>query len=65
MDRRGIEALEPLRGIEKELDPARFVRMQRSYIANLCCIVQIEPSNNGDARVLIRGCIKHETRHCT
>lgn len=38
-------------GIEDKLDPARFVRIQRSYIANLDHVASIEPLDTGDARV--------------
>lgn len=40
-------------GIEKALDPARFARVHRSYIANLDCIVEIEPTDSGDARLVM------------
>ncbi len=40
--------------IETQLDPARFVRVHRSYIANLDCIAQIEPSDSGEARVMMK-----------
>lgn len=38
-------------GIEDKLDPERFVRIQRSYIANLDHVASIEPLVTGDARV--------------
>lgn len=38
-------------GIEGKLDPERFVRIQRSYIANLDHVASIEPLETGDARV--------------
>ena len=38
-------------GIEAKLDPERFVRIQRSYIANLDHVASIEPLDTGDARV--------------
>ena len=38
-------------GIEDKLDPERFVRIQRSYIANLDHVASIEPLETGDARV--------------
>lgn len=45
----------PLRGtmaaIEARLDPARFVRIHRSYLVNLRRIVSIEPLEGGEARV--------------
>lgn len=41
-------------GIEARLDPARFVRIQRSYIVNLEQIASIEPLDTGDARVHLR-----------
>ncbi|MFT4180242.1 MAG: LytTR family DNA-binding domain-containing protein [Thermomonas sp.] len=37
-------------GIEAKLDPARFVRIHRSYIANIDQIASIEPLDTGDAR---------------
>ena len=40
--------------IEGQLDPSRFVRVHRSYIVNLDCIVEIEPLDTGDARILMR-----------
>lgn len=38
-------------GIEAKLDPSRFVRIHRSYIANLDQVASIEPLDTGDARV--------------
>jgi hypothetical protein len=40
--------------IESQLDPARFVRVHRSYIVNLDCIGEIEPMDTGDARIAMR-----------
>jgi DNA-binding LytR/AlgR family response regulator len=40
--------------IEQQFDPARFVRVHRSYMVNLDCIAQIEPLDTGDARVVMR-----------
>jgi hypothetical protein len=49
----------PLRGtltqVEAQLDPARFRRVHRSYIVNLDRIAQIEPTDAGDARIVMRG----------
>lgn len=41
-------------GIEPLLDPARFVRVHRSWIVNLDCIAEIEPLETGDARIRLR-----------
>ena len=40
--------------IESRLDPSRFVRVHRSYIVNLDCVVEIEPMDSGDARAKMR-----------
>ncbi|HEX9391409.1 MAG TPA: LytTR family DNA-binding domain-containing protein [Usitatibacteraceae bacterium] len=40
--------------IESRLDPARFVRVHRSYIVNLDCVLEIEPIESGDARIKMR-----------
>lgn len=40
--------------IEGQLDPARFVRVHRSYMVNLDCVVEIEPVDTGDARIAMR-----------
>ena len=40
--------------IEEQLDPARFVRVHRSYIVNLDCVGEIEPTDTGDARIAMR-----------
>lgn len=40
--------------IETQLDPARFVRVHRSYIVNLDCVGEIEPLDTGDARIAMR-----------
>ncbi len=37
--------------VEQLLDPARFVRVHRSWIVNLDCIAEIEPLDTGDARI--------------
>jgi hypothetical protein len=41
-------------GIADKLDPGRFVRIHRSYIANLDQVASIEPLETGDARVHMR-----------
>ena len=41
-------------GIEARLDPARFVRIHRSYMVNLDAIASIEPLDSGDARVHLK-----------
>jgi hypothetical protein len=43
-----------LAGLEEQLDPARFVRIQRSYLVNLEQIASLEPLDTGDARVHLR-----------
>jgi hypothetical protein len=40
-------------GIEPRMDPARFVRVHRSYMVNLDCVSEIEPLDTGDARLLM------------
>lgn len=40
--------------IESQLDPARFVRVHRSYIVNLDGVGEIEPLDTGDARITMR-----------
>lgn len=40
--------------IEAQLDPARFVRVHRSYIVNLNQVGEIEPLDTGDARIRMR-----------
>ncbi len=40
--------------IEARLDPARFVRVHRSYIVNLDFVQEIEPLDSGDARARMR-----------
>ncbi|MGY0612425.1 LytTR family DNA-binding domain-containing protein [Luteimonas sp. A501] len=40
-----------LASIEARLDPARFVRIHRSYLVNLDQVGSIEPLDTGDARV--------------
>jgi hypothetical protein len=41
-------------GIEDRLDPARFVRVHRSYFVNLDYLAEIEPLETGDARLQLR-----------
>lgn len=43
-----------LGSIESRLDPARFVRIHRSYMVNFDQIASIEPLESGDARVHLR-----------
>ncbi|GLQ48098.1 hypothetical protein GCM10007862_31490 [Dyella lipolytica] len=45
-------------GIEARLDTQRFVRVHRSYVANLDFLVEIEPLDTGDARLLMRDGVK-------
>lgn len=42
-------------GIHEQLDPARFVRIHRSYIVNIDHIVSVEPLDSGDARAHLHG----------
>lgn len=37
-----------------QLDPARFVRVHRSYAVNLDAIAEIEPLDSGDARLRMK-----------
>ena len=39
----------------RQLDPARFVQVHRSYLVNLERIAEIEPLDSGDARLLLHG----------
>ena len=41
-------------GIEAKLDPARFVRIHRSYMVNLDQVASIQPVETGDARVHLK-----------
>ncbi|MEP7185417.1 MAG: LytTR family DNA-binding domain-containing protein [Rhodanobacter sp.] len=41
-------------GIEERLDPARFIRVHRSYFINLDYLSEIEPLETGDARLKLR-----------
>ncbi|WP_158756093.1 LytTR family DNA-binding domain-containing protein [Dyella sp. S184] len=45
-------------GIEERLDPARFVRVHRSYFINLDYLAEIEPLETGDARLQMRDGVK-------
>lgn len=40
--------------VEERLDPSRFRRVHRSYLVNLDHIDRIEPSEAGDARIVMR-----------
>ncbi len=40
--------------IEERLDPRRFVRVHRSYFVNLDHLAEIEPLENGEARLKLR-----------
>jgi hypothetical protein len=50
--------LYPLRStmtaLEPRLDPARFLRVHRSYMVNLDHLAEIEPLDSGDARLKLR-----------
>jgi DNA-binding LytR/AlgR family response regulator len=41
-------------GIEARLDPKQFVRVHRSHIINIACLVEIEPLDTGDARLKLK-----------
>lgn len=43
---------EPLRSVEKRLDPARFVRVHRSFIVNVRGVTKITPALYGDHIIL-------------
>jgi hypothetical protein len=43
-----------LAALEPRLDPARFVRVHRSYMVHLDRIVEIQPQESGDARLLMQ-----------
>jgi DNA-binding LytR/AlgR family response regulator len=40
--------------IQDRLDPQRFIRVHRSYIVNLDFLVQIEPTDAGDAQLILK-----------
>lgn len=40
--------------VQQRLDPQRFLRVHRRYILNLDQLVQIEPLDSGDARLLLK-----------
>jgi hypothetical protein len=40
--------------IQERLDPQRFVRVHRRYIVNLDFLVQIDPTDAGDAQLLLK-----------
>jgi len=40
--------------IEPRLDPARFIRVHRSYMVNLDQVAEIQPQESGDARLVMR-----------
>jgi DNA-binding LytR/AlgR family response regulator len=40
--------------LEPRLDPARFVRVHRSYMVHLDRIVEIQPQESGDARLVMQ-----------
>lgn len=40
--------------IEERLDPARFVRVHRSFFVNLDYVGEIQPQDTGDARLILR-----------
>ena len=43
-----------LAAVEQRLDPARFLRVHRSYMVNLDHVASIEPLDTGDARIHLR-----------
>lgn len=43
-----------LTALEPRLDPARFLRVHRSYMVNLNQLLEIEPLDSGDARLKLR-----------
>ena len=45
---------ETLATLERQLDPARFVRIHRSTIAALDRIIELHPSSHGDFDVRLR-----------
>lgn len=49
----------------RQLDPARFVQVHRSYLVNLDRVVEIEPLDSGDARLRLRdgGLVPCSRRH--
>ena len=51
---RGYPLRSTMTAIQERLDPQRFVRVHRSYIVNLDFLVQIEPLDTGDARLLLK-----------
>jgi len=40
--------------IEERVDPARFIRVHRSYMVNIGHVIEIEPLEGGDARIRLR-----------
>lgn len=54
LDGRDYPLRSTIAGIEPKLDPARFVRVHRSYIVNLDQVASIEPLDSGDARIHLK-----------
>lgn len=49
-----LKLRETMDGMEKRLDPERFVRVHRSHIVNLDAVQEIQPWFHGDQRVVLR-----------
>jgi hypothetical protein len=45
---------ETMAGMLTRLDPSHFARVHRSHIVNLDCVVEIQPSDSGDATIRMR-----------
>ncbi|MGH8085630.1 MAG: LytTR family DNA-binding domain-containing protein [Lysobacter sp.] len=54
LDGRDYPLRSTIAGIESKLDPARFVRIHRSYIVNFDRIASIEPFDSGDSRIHLK-----------
>ena len=46
--------LQTIAGLEGRLDPARFIRIHRSYIVNVSRIRELQPCNSGEFIVSLR-----------
>jgi two-component system, LytTR family, response regulator len=68
---RTLSARESLQGVEKRLDPDRFVRVHRSFIVNVARISKISPALYGDhviltndgAKIRLSRTYRHSLKH--
>jgi two-component system, LytTR family, response regulator len=58
LDDHAFIARQTLNAVQSQLDPTQFIRIHRSYLVNLTCVVQAVPLSKGDFNLILKNGIQ-------